>query len=237
MEFEFPNEDGKPYKSNGGKMVWCEELQKEIPEGWRVGDLGEVLDTINGYAFKSDDFNVIGDYPIIKIKNIKSPYILIQEDTQFYNGNLSANIERVTVIKDDILISMTGSGSNQINSAVGQVGKYFNNTISLLNQRVCKLQPKKDFFSEFIFQYISSKEIQTELLNGSTGSANQANISPDQIKGLKTYIPTENILKVYSKMAISIDNFKNLEMRDKLVQLKDLLLAKMTRFEIFKSIF
>lgn len=38
VDFEFPDEHGKPYKSNGGKMVWCEELEKEIPEGWEVGN-------------------------------------------------------------------------------------------------------------------------------------------------------------------------------------------------------
>lgn len=39
LQFEFPNEEGKPYKSSGGKMVWNEELQQEIPEGWKVENL------------------------------------------------------------------------------------------------------------------------------------------------------------------------------------------------------
>jgi type I restriction enzyme S subunit len=34
VDFEFPDENGKPYKTSGGKMVWCEELEKEVPEGW-----------------------------------------------------------------------------------------------------------------------------------------------------------------------------------------------------------
>lgn len=45
VEFEFPDENGMPYKSNGGKMVWCEELGKEIPEGWEmkpISDVGEI---------------------------------------------------------------------------------------------------------------------------------------------------------------------------------------------------
>ena len=44
VEFEFPDENGKPYKSNGGEMVWNEELGKEIPKGWEVGRLGDVLE-------------------------------------------------------------------------------------------------------------------------------------------------------------------------------------------------
>ena len=37
LQFEFPNKEGKPYKSSGGKMVWNEELKREIPEGWEFG--------------------------------------------------------------------------------------------------------------------------------------------------------------------------------------------------------
>jgi type I restriction enzyme S subunit len=229
VEFEFPDANGNPYKSSGGKMVWCEELEKEIPDGWEYNNLGNIIETINGYAFKSEDFNQKGICPIIKIKNIKAPYVYIQSDTQYYNDKISSNLQKLMANKGNILISMTGSGANQLNSAVGQVGKYFYNTKALINQRVCKLLPKGDFYDEFVFQFIASQEIQTELLNGSTGSANQANISPSQIKNLKILIPDENILKIYSKVTASIDNFKSLELIDKLEELKDLLLAKMTR--------
>lgn len=43
LQFEFPNEEGKPYKSSGGKMVYNEQLKREIPEGWEVKKLGELL--------------------------------------------------------------------------------------------------------------------------------------------------------------------------------------------------
>ena len=231
VDFEFPDENGLPYKSNGGEMVWCEELEKEIPVGWEYNNFGNLIETINGYAFKSEDFNLKGVCPIIKIKNIKAPYVYIQSDTQYYNDKISTNLQKLTANKGDILISMTGSGANQLNSAVGQVGKYYYESKALINQRVCKLLPKKVFYNEFVFQFISSQEIQTELLNGSTGSANQANISPNQIKDLKTLIPDDNTLKVYSKITSSIDNFKSLEMTDKLEELKELLLAKMTKVE------
>ena len=231
VDFEFPDENGKPYKSNGGEMVWSEELEKEIPEGWEYNNIGSIIETINGYAFKSDEFYDIGKYPILKIKNIKAPYVYIQDDTKYFNNNLPKNLDRIIVSKGDILISMTGSGANQLNSAVGQVGKYYFNFPSLLNQRVCKLSPIHFYFKEFVYQFVSSKEIQTALLNGSTGSANQANISPDQIKELKVLIPSENLLIKFSKMTNVIDNFKGLEMIDKLENLKNLLLAKMTKVE------
>ncbi len=43
VQFDFPDENGRPYKSSGGKMVWNDELKREIPEGWENGILGDVL--------------------------------------------------------------------------------------------------------------------------------------------------------------------------------------------------
>ncbi|MEA5098918.1 MAG: restriction endonuclease subunit S [Bacteroidales bacterium] len=48
VDFEFPNEEEKPYKTNGGEMVWCEELGKEIPKGWKVMKIGEEVSIIRG---------------------------------------------------------------------------------------------------------------------------------------------------------------------------------------------
>ena len=57
MQFAFPDENGKPYKSSGGKMVWNDELKRDIPEGWEVQELGKCLDTVP----KSNKINT-GDY-------------------------------------------------------------------------------------------------------------------------------------------------------------------------------
>lgn len=62
VDFEFPfdfaqgkpSENGKPYKSNGGKMVWNEELEKEIPEGWKVDEFQKITDVTSGKRLKSE---------------------------------------------------------------------------------------------------------------------------------------------------------------------------------------
>lgn len=43
VQFDFPDENGKPYKSSGGKMVWCEELKKEIPKCWELGEINDII--------------------------------------------------------------------------------------------------------------------------------------------------------------------------------------------------
>ncbi len=46
VQFDFPDENGKPYKTSGGKMVYNEVLKREIPEGWEVKKLGEVIEPL-----------------------------------------------------------------------------------------------------------------------------------------------------------------------------------------------
>lgn len=57
LQFEFPDKDGKPYKSNGGKMVWNDQLKQEIPEGWEVGTLDQLFQITMGTSPKGDTLN------------------------------------------------------------------------------------------------------------------------------------------------------------------------------------
>ena len=56
IQFDFPNKDGKPYKSSGGEMVWNETLKREIPAGWEVKPLNNGLEIKSGFPFKSDTY-------------------------------------------------------------------------------------------------------------------------------------------------------------------------------------
>jgi len=68
VEFEFPNENGKPHKSNGGEMIWNEELGKEIPNGWEVDELQKIILFKNGKSkpTKKGEFPVYGGNGIIE---------------------------------------------------------------------------------------------------------------------------------------------------------------------------
>ncbi|MCH3982604.1 MAG: restriction endonuclease subunit S [Prevotella sp.] len=48
VQFDFPDENGRPYKSNGGKMVWNKKLKREIPKGWYASNIGKVADILSG---------------------------------------------------------------------------------------------------------------------------------------------------------------------------------------------
>ena len=48
VQFDFPNEEGKPYKSSGGKMVWNEKLKRAIPDGWYADNICRIADILSG---------------------------------------------------------------------------------------------------------------------------------------------------------------------------------------------
>lgn len=83
-QFEFPNEDGLPYKSNGGKMVWNDELKREIPENWSTKMLGDLL-TKN--TKKLQDYN---DIPTIDLSVMQSDNIALGELNT--SNNFSTNL-------------------------------------------------------------------------------------------------------------------------------------------------
>lgn len=67
VQFDFPNENGKPYKSSGGKMVWNEKLKREIPEGWKVGSLKGLYSIDRGLSYSSKDIESGNGVPMINL--------------------------------------------------------------------------------------------------------------------------------------------------------------------------
>lgn len=78
VQFDFPDENGRPYKSSGGKMVWNEELKREIPEGWENGCFGDMFDIGNGRDHKS---LADGDIPVYG-----SGGLMRKANTSLYTG-------------------------------------------------------------------------------------------------------------------------------------------------------
>ena len=80
VQFDFPDENGKPYKSSGGKMVWNEKLKREIPEGWHCFRLNEIEPNIvtGKTPSTTDETNFGGDIPFITIDDIRKSRFVFQ---------------------------------------------------------------------------------------------------------------------------------------------------------------
>ncbi|PIH33201.1 restriction endonuclease subunit S [Staphylococcus epidermidis] len=154
---------------------------------------GDVAKIKNGYAFKSKEFQEKG-IPVIKIKNIISP-IVDTKDSQKVSIKTYEKTKGFSLKKNDILISLTGSGVNQMSSAVGKVGRIEFDYPALQNQRVGKFELKYSNSADldFLFYYFIQPKITEYLVRNSTGSANQANINSKLIETVK--IPNFSLIK------------------------------------------
>lgn len=225
IDFEFPNEEGKPYKSSGGKMI--ESEIGKIPEGWRVGKLGELIKIQNGYAFKSKDFLNKGDIGIIKIKNISNKIIDIL-NTDFISNDICKEVEdKYLVNNGDILIAMTGA-------EIGKIGIVPQNNKQLyLNQRVGKIVEVMNGGKEYSYFHLNQKKYQELIFLKSSGSA-QPNISASEIENIEIIFPTLNLLNKFKDL--TTENFfkiiYNLGEIEYLLKIRDYLLPRLMNGEI-----
>jgi type I restriction enzyme S subunit len=103
VQFDFPDENGKPYKSSGGKMVWNEKLKREIPDGWYCGSLVDIATYTNGLAcqkYRPIDDNKL---PVIKIKEMHDG---ITPETEFVRSDIP---DSVKIYDGDVLFSWSAS--------------------------------------------------------------------------------------------------------------------------------
>lgn len=222
VQFDFPNEQGKPYKSSGGKMVYNAELKREIPEGWEVKPINTKVKIGSGFPFNSDDYSDTGKYKIITIKNVQEGYL--ETSSVDYVSFLPNNISAFCILKEgDILMSLTGN--------VGRMC-FVDQSNLLLNQRVGKLLGEKDFVT-YAYFFFKRPENQKRLEKIAGGSS-QANLSPiDAVKD-KFPIPTASVLNNFTQLVNPLLNqilIKNQE-NQHLTALRDWLLPMLMNGQV-----
>ena len=129
LQFEFPNEEGKPYKSSGGKMVWNEELKRKIPEIFNVEKIENII-TIKDGTHDSPQYVDSGKY-LITSKHLDKTGIKFNEANFITEKDFEKINTRSKVDKGDILFSMIGALGNVymvdediINFAIKNVALY-----------------------------------------------------------------------------------------------------------------
>lgn len=217
INFNFPNEDGKPYKKNGGEMI-DSELGK-IPKGWKVGTIGDYAKLKSGFAFKNSWWQNDG-IPVIKIQNISSGNLNL-EQCSFVSEDKYNIAENFRVNGGDLLITLTGS-----------LGKF---TIvpkldkdALVNQRVGKFFLGEEPVKKLPFLYGILNELKDLIVSLANGSVQQ-NISPNDVENVKIIFPNDKILNKYNNLMQDIfyKIIFNQKENKKLSNIRDSLLPKL----------
>ena len=223
LQYEFPNEEGKPYKSAGGKMAWNEELKKEIPEGWEVKSVVDFGTLRNGINY---DKNVGGNkkYKIVNVRNISSTSLLMDTldmDDIYLDSQLA---DKYLLKKNDILIARSG-----IPGAVRIIERDIENTI-YCGFIIC-LELLSDLYRKYLVYKL--KDYENTMATTSGGTIMQ-NVSQNTLSRIKFAVPIKkNILMFNEKIdaiwsMIQMNNRENQE----LVSLRDFLMPLLMKRQI-----
>ena len=190
VQFDFPNEEGKPYKSSGGEMVWHEKLKRKIPKGWSVSNIFDELSIQYGFPFSTELFTEEEtNIPVVRIRDI------LENSVSAYSNEPVE--EKYRLGKGDLIIGMDGNFHMN----------YWTDNVSFLNQRSVRLRAKKNstvsiMQTKFdIAPYIRAKELRAK---GST----VGHLSDKDLKELYVLVcPNTNVRKKFdSILSLIIEN-------------------------------
>ena len=208
VNFNFPNEDGKPYKDSGGKMI--ESELGAIPEGWRIGKLDEIIELFDNKRI-----------PLSNIEREKKkkiyPYygaasLMDYVDDYIFDGTY------VLLGEDGTVIDLKGYPILQY-----VYGKFW------VNNHAHVIKGKNGFNEESLFILLKNLNVRSIV----TGAV-QPKINQNNLKSLKIIIPDKNLILDYNKISKSIFNkikFNQIE-NQKLASIRDTLLPKLMSGEI-----
>lgn len=198
LQFEFPNEEGKPYKSSGGKMVWNEELKREIPEGWKVKEIGNVDIYIS-------DFTANGSFAGLRenVKyNVGEKYALLIRPIDF-NNNFNNVKDYVYINKHayEYLSKSKLMGNEIIICNVGAVGEIYrcpelNIPMSLGPNGIVVNSIKYNNFLSLFFKSSIGQQCIKSISSGSI----QLKFNKTNFKQIKICIPPDKVLERFNKI-------------------------------------
>jgi type I restriction enzyme S subunit len=235
IDFEFPNENGEPYKSSGGEMVDSE--LGEIPKGWEVGYLEDVIEFHNGYAFTSKELeseNSTESYHVFKMGHIRKGGGLNAEGTKSYFSKSKAQkLSKYVLKKGDLLMCMTDMKGNV--ALLGHTALMNEDDKYIVNQRVGLLRPKNDVGIDYPYLYILTNSFDfIEELRSRANSGVQVNLSTNEIKKSKILIAPKSINEQFDLITKSFYDkiFEITNENETLRNTRDFLLPKLISGEL-----
>ncbi|PWN72210.1 restriction endonuclease subunit S [Chryseobacterium phosphatilyticum] len=222
VQFDFPNEDGKPYKSSGGKMIYNKTLKREIPQGWEVKRLEEIENNIitgkTPSTLVKDNFG--GDIPFVTIDDIRKQLFIINSDRKLSEKGAGTQQSKFLEI-GDICVSCIGTVG-----VIGIVGKKCQT-----NQQINTISKVKDYNRYFLlnalkkyFEFNVAAKQGAVLSNMNKGEFSDIPIL-DCPKEIKTKF-LKIVMPFYDKLNL------NLQQNQELASLRDWLLPMLMNGQV-----
>ncbi|MEI9945618.1 MAG: restriction endonuclease subunit S [Chitinophagaceae bacterium] len=215
LDFEFPDENGKPYKSAGGELEFNEF--GEFPKGWIYDKIGMYVKLSQGLVINATTHHLIKNtgLPLLRITDLINDTQEIFIDKSVDKKNIANN--------EDIIITRTG-----------QVGLVFRNKTGVIYNNCFKINPDdKVLKKDYLFWFLKRDTTQHAMIELASGSSAQFDLTHTLFNTLYIILPSIKSQNNFSKIVLPIERHKEIidSENKKLEKLKNLLLAKLTIIE------
>lgn len=224
VDFEFPNENGEPYKSSGGKFV--ESELGMIPEGWIASN---VLNHIEEFSQKNKEKK---NYPVLSVTKdgvfVETNEYFQQETFEFYDKTVySKKLAQYKLIYKNYI------GYNPSRANIGSIAMLKSHEVGLISPIYKVFKLNKEISPYYFEQYMKDPEFIRLIRHYSSGTTRQ-NFDLNCFRFFKLVVPPMEVQKNYEKIAMIIEerikqNTKEIEL---LRELRDTLLPKLMSGEI-----
>ena len=229
VQFDFPDENGKPYKSSGGKMVYNEILKREIPEGWELKNINQLADSYRGLTYNKGDLIEKSDNAILVLRgnNIPSSGQFIYDgNTAYVDKSLISEEQRIR--QGDIIITMS-SGSKE---HIGKCFMFQKDSKHTFGAFLSKFVPHAEF-RYYVYLCMLSDYFKAFVKTTCNGTGIN-NLTNDTFNNVFFPIPNRSTLKVFEEVTKPIyekvgDNQQEIE---RLTHLRDSLLPMLMNGQV-----
>lgn len=212
IQFDFPNEKGKPYKFRGGKMVWNRELKRRIPVGWEVCKLSKYITSNRGVSYSGKDIENNGK-PMINLNsfNVNSTYK--PEGIKYFSGDY--NLTKVIKPFDLVMCNTQQTALDQEKDIIGKsflvpdifdsdiVSSHHVTTITV-SKEILKYYLNSLFGSEYFHRYISGYATGTNILG----------LNFEGVLSFQTVIPSDDLLERYKSLVMNVEKQKSIIIKE-----------------------
>mgnify|MGYP004577706501 CR=1 FL=1 len=219
VDFEFPNEDGEPYKSSGGEMVDSELGM--IPKGWEVKELSQLVNIITKSEKPFENEDIL--YEHFSIPALDSNKLPILE----FGNSISSN--KYKIDNDCILISKLNPNNKRI------WNPYCNTSNSICSTEFIVYKAINNYPKSYIYEIINSDEFTKFLVANATGSTgSRQRVKPKDTLGYKIVLPTiDKIIEIDKILSPIHKNIQlNTQESNTILQIRNTLLPKLMSGEI-----
>ena len=223
MQFDFPNEEGKPYKSSGGKMVWNDVLKREIPDGWEVKSVNDIATSYRGVGYSAKDEKSFKDKNIVLIlrgNNISNGHIVYDDNTVYVDKSFVSSEQEIK--KYDVIITMSSGSKDH----VGKSAMFLFDSPHSYGAFCNKLTPKKNY-QFFLANYLHSEYFIKCIRQFASGTGINNLTNEHFSKTIFSFPPNKiisdfnmKVEKIYQQLGIfEQENMKLISLRDSLLPL------------------